>query len=340
MKIACTKCGANVTFAPKDGKCYCEHCDSRIEVNDFNIENIEYEHLNCSSCGAQLIVGENDVVTMCTYCGSNQILVQKLENNKINFNPDIILPFKVDKTDVVPLVNEFIKNHKEHFKFLDRKIDYNKDVKGIYVPYAVYTWQLNLYLMGKKQEYEYQDIEILEKDLGKKFDENIMDALQTFDIENAVQFNPAFLAGFYAELQDELPKKIDKGILQRFYYKSSYQEAIHKINRMVEKSKKYTLNDIELKIALKEKKLALLPVWFIKAGSRYDIAINGRTGVMATILKYGYSKEMLIFNNSEQKYIRKEDIKHKETKLERILTNLLLFSFAIFFIIIAIIFTT
>lgn len=79
MKIACTRCGANVVYIPSTGMCHCSHCQSDIPLEEFEDKpyQISYHECTCSSCGARLIVDADTVITDCVYCGSREFVIHQ-----------------------------------------------------------------------------------------------------------------------------------------------------------------------------------------------------------------------------------------------------------------------
>lgn len=331
MKINCPNCSANIKFIPSYENCFCEHCNKIIKVSEIIYENLrlDYDEFICSTCGARLVLNENNISTNCIYCGSNQILVKKLEKE---FKPDSILPFKLDKEKAIECCKKFILNHN---KFFDKNMVLHindENLFGIYVPYYVYTWRIELYIDGHKEEFSYQDIEVIKKDGSTKYDDNIMKLLQNFDMENIKKFHPAYILGFNAEVPNEIyfNRSQEKTIVsQKFYDKPNYQEALKKLNKINEK---FPDSKATYDIDLIKRETMLLPVWFVKVkNSSCTFAINGRTGVVSSLI-YTKKGANFVFDNLNKDVHRENDVKFRKTffsKLLKILINLVTITFIV-----------
>ena len=161
MKIACPKCGADIAFDPTTGKVYCEYCGSysdisEVELNQYNKEKVApqnqqenvpsygaikeddsdlYDEFHCSSCGAQLITDKTTTITRCVFCGSQQMIKQRMNGR---FEPKKVLPFKINQQNFINIYKTFV--HKKIFapnEFRENPII--KEIKGLYVPYYLYN---------------------------------------------------------------------------------------------------------------------------------------------------------------------------------------------------------
>ena len=290
MKTACPRCGANVVFMPSTQKCHCDYCGSDIEISEFNVEEFntdiyktDYNECTCSTCGASLIVDENTTITRCVYCGSNQIIKNRFRGE---FNPDKIIPFKIDN-------NSFISTYK---KFIKKKIlapnefrnnSTINEIKGMYVPFHIFDIQSNTYCRGeaykrsnKTTYYKYFETEFdmtvkSPQDASSNLDDDIMTSLEPFNFNEMTKFNPVYLNGFSAENGNEKIEDLAKKAKQR-----GVTESENAINRKL-KSYKYSGGKTQIKEKELDRNYALLPVWFFNTkykDKQYSYALNGQTG--------------------------------------------------------------
>lgn len=320
MKINCPNCSANMKYSPHEGKCFCEHCAQYIEIKSIPIESykINYDEMVCSGCGARILVDETNVVTDCIYCGSHQVLTQKLEEG---FNPDFILPFRSNKEDAKKYYKDFVSEYKEYFSDNIKTEISDAEIKGIYVPFYVYTWEAKIFEDRDSDSCVYSDKKVVRKDGGKKFNDDLMELLQAFDFESKDEFNPAYLLGFYAEIpDDEIATNSDireevKTVSKFFYNEPLYQKNLEKIEKNLKENEtpRYSFE-------LNEKKLMLLPVWFIEIEEKYNFVINGRSGIRACLIN-NLDKSKLIFDRTSDKIIKKEDTKIIKSKLSKVVST-------------------
>lgn len=62
-------------------------------------------------------------------------------------------------------------------------------------------------ILGEKG-YNYKTKESVQMDVGVQFDDNVMKFLNPYDANELVDFNPGYLAGFFADTYDENINKI------------------------------------------------------------------------------------------------------------------------------------
>jgi len=163
MKIACPRCGADVVFLPSNQKCYCDYCGSTIDISEFNLDKFHsakidtsdqddiYAEFHCSSCGAQLVTDSNTVVTKCLFCGSQQMIKERLSGR---FEPQEVLPFKIDKKTFEDQYAKYIKKRwlaPDEFRNNPNVVE----TRGLYVPFYIYTMDESIYARG--QAYKRQD---------------------------------------------------------------------------------------------------------------------------------------------------------------------------------------
>ena len=167
----------------------------------------------CSSCGAELLMDETDAHTNCVYCGSTQLMKEKLDEMYL---PSGIVPFKNDKNSAIEEVKRFIakspsfpKSFKLHYQIVS--------CEAIYVPYSVYTFACDFYQKStlSTSAYDYKDgirrytyyhLErklqekmIVPQEESKNMPDNLLAAVEPFDYSKMVEFHPTYLSGVYAD---------------------------------------------------------------------------------------------------------------------------------------------
>ncbi|MBQ7667939.1 MAG: zinc ribbon domain-containing protein [Clostridia bacterium] len=291
MKTACPRCGANVTFMPSTQKCYCEYCGSEIDISEFNIEKFEenindttkYNESTCTSCGASLIVDETTTITRCVYCGSNQFITERFKGE---FKPEKIIPFKIDNNLFVSIYSNFVKKKilaPEEFRH-NTNIS---EIKGMYVPFHVFTIDTSTHARGKAMQrsgkhtyYKYFETDFdmtlrSPQDTSKNLDDDIMTSLEPFNFNEQTTFNPVYLNGFSAENGDENINEL---------YPKAKARTNAEVKRTIKKKlggydhiKGYRFTTIKKKVS----EYTLLPVWFFNTtynNQKYSYALNGQTG--------------------------------------------------------------
>lgn len=163
VNYQCPACGGPLHFASAEQKLVCDYCDSRFEVEE--VEALYRERQDkadakadaaaatpkpatdaavqelaqnagyiCSSCGAELISDGTVAVTTCPYCGNPAVAPGQLSGD---FSPDLVIPFKLGRDDVMAAL-------KEHYKgkiLLPKSFvtgNHIDEVQGVYVPFWLY----------------------------------------------------------------------------------------------------------------------------------------------------------------------------------------------------------
>ncbi len=310
MKIACPKCGADIAFDPTTGKVYCEYCGSysdisEVELNQYNKEKVAtqaqpadapsygtikeddsdiYDEFHCSSCGAQLITDKNTTITRCVFCGSQQMIKQRMTGR---FQPKKVLPFKINQVNFLNIYRNFV--HKKIFAPNEfRENPLIKEIKGLYVPYYIYNYDVISYGRGEAQkredkttyykwfEYKQQETALVQIDGSSRLDDSIMSSLEPYNLQEMVDYNPAYITGFQAEKTDETAESLDNKAENRIIMHSN--RVVNSHVRPYHQTGGYVVSDSTKKC---DPEYALLPTWFVNTnfkGKKYSYAINGQTG--------------------------------------------------------------
>ena len=314
MKIACPKCGADIAFDPTTGKVYCEYCGcysdiSEIELNQYNREKVKeevapqnqqentpnygaikqddsdlYDEFHCSSCGAQLITDKTTTITRCVFCGSQQMIKQRMTGR---FEPKKVLPFKINQQNFINIYKTFV--HKKIFapnEFRENPII--NEVKGLYVPYYLYNYDIISYGRGEAQqrrdkntyykwfEYKQKETALVQIDGSTRLDDSIMSSLEPYNFQDLVPFNLAYITGFQAEKTDETADSLDMKAENRVVMHSN--RVVNASVRPYRQTGGYLVSDYTKK---SDPEYVLLPTWFVNTNfnnNKYSYAVNGQSG--------------------------------------------------------------
>ena len=308
MKIACPRCGADVVFLPSNQKCYCDYCGSTIDISEFNLDKFNsaktdtsdqddiYAEFHCSSCGAQLVTDSNTVVTKCLFCGSQQMIKERLSGR---FEPQEVLPFKIDKKTFTDQYAKFIKK-----KILAPNEFRNNpnvmETRGLYVPYYIYTMDETICARGqamKRQEkqtyYKYFDMKLTDKilspqDASTNLDDDIMTSLEPFNFNELTKFNPAYITGFLSETGNEKLEDLQVKAENRASY-----AVKSKIDSRIKGGYHFSAGTVDIDFTNTTSKYVLLPIWFFNTwfrNKKYSYALNGQTGKIVGQIPLSKSK--------------------------------------------------
>lgn len=247
----------------------------------------------CNTCGGEIVGDKNTGATECPFCGNPVVMTGQFSGN---LKPDLVIPFKLDKKAAM----EALKKHYKG-KILLPKVfnDENriKEIKGIYVPFWLFDadasgfvrykatkvrfWsdsnynyaETRYYSVLRSGEIGFNNVPV---DGSTKMEDSLMESIEPYDISDAVDFQTAYLSGFFADKYD-----VDAN--------NSIARANDRIRRSTEEAFASTVigyntvTPVSTNISLSNgrAKYALYPVWILNTkwnDKTYTFAMNGQTG--------------------------------------------------------------
>ena len=247
----------------------------------------------CNSCAGEIVTDRTTAATHCPFCG-NPVVIQ--EHLKGNLKPDYVIPFKLDKKEA----EDGLKKHLEGKKLLPKVFkdeNHIEEIKGVYVPVWLFDADASadIRYKGTKiriwSDYNYNYTETstysvvrngslsfkcVPVDGSSKIDDNLMESIEPFNFDEAVDFQTAYLSGYLADKYD-----VDE--------KQSISRANERIKKSTEDAFASTVNGYNSLIPEKSSvqltnskvKYALYPVWLLNTkwqDKTYTFAMNGQTG--------------------------------------------------------------
>ena len=302
----CEGCAGNLTFDASIGALVCHQCgrvyDAKSfeqtgsfalkfrekeyeEGEDVSAEDADKQEFVCDSCGAQIVTDKSTTATFCAFCGSPTLISRRLTRQ---FKPDMILPFKVTKEKAMQLYDEFLESaDKVPNDFRSAKV--RERIKGIYMPAWLVSADLktDITASGIRSEDGIQACYDLTRVLkfgladvpfsgSKKLGQRMLEAVEPFEMKDAVDFKTPFLQGFYAYKYDNLPEDMIDKIEDRF---SDYGKECGK--RVWDGKYEISGDTYLTSMTGVNVKYCLVPVWFMcyeYEGLYYHFVVNGQTG--------------------------------------------------------------
>ena len=143
----CPNCGGSLVFMPDTQDFKCEYCASKFSEQELKNaakeQNAAYqaepdaktdENVNffsCPNCGAQIVSSGTEMVANCYYCHSSMV---QSHADSAEFNPDLIIPFKISKEKAKETFLQWVKEKKfVPSDFVSKKQIEN--ITGVYFPY-------------------------------------------------------------------------------------------------------------------------------------------------------------------------------------------------------------
>ena len=247
----------------------------------------------CKSCGGEIAGDETLGSTSCTFCGSQVVVISKFSGN---LRPDLVIPFMLDKDDAL----EALKKHYLNKRLLPKKFrdkNHLNEVIGVYVPFWLYNADANsnIEYSGQRvrswsdKHYHYTETKTyniirqghavfvrVPADGSKAMDDTLMESIEPYSMKDAVDFQTAYLAGFFANKYDV--DSVNGAVRANNRIKNSMVAESSKTVRGFS-SVRRTSTDIGLKNCSIH--YALLPVWLLSTKWRnrnFLFAMNGQTG--------------------------------------------------------------
>ena len=246
----------------------------------------------CESCGGEVYSDENTSATMCPYCGNAVILKGRLSGV---LKPDLVVPFKRTKEDAIGALMEKCKgNILVPKKFVsENKLE---EIKGLYAPFWIYNADVDAefrFTCTNESRHSNGDEEIIITDYysvmragnisyehvpvdgSKKLDDNLMESIEPFYHEDAVDFKTAYLSGYLADKYDITQEE-------------AIPRASERMSNETEEAFKETLNydtvttrERGVKIYNTTADYVLYPIWLMNTqwgDKTFTFAMNGQTG--------------------------------------------------------------
>ena len=247
----------------------------------------------CESCGGEIVGDENTAATTCPFCDNPVVMKGQFAGD---LRPDLVIPFKLDKK----AAKEALRKHYSGKKLLPKVFkdeNHIDEIKGIYVPFWLFdaeaqgnvvfkgtrvrSWSDSEYFHTQTMHYhlvragtmKYQNVPV---DGSSKLDDHLMESIEPFNIQEAVDFKTAYLAGYLADKYDVDAKASIARANERI--KTSTEEAFRSTvsgySTVIRESSSVQLKD-------SSSRYALYPVWLLNTtwrGQKYTFAMNGQTG--------------------------------------------------------------
>ena len=325
----CPCCGGSLVFSSDIQKLRCPSCDNEIDMEIIQqyaeiVESVEAQEdtfdweedsrgvqgewavkekdgkkvYTCPSCGGDVDADETTAATKCPYCDSPIILPGQVSGE---FQPDLVIPFQLNKDEVKQIFKEHCKGKKLLLKGFQSEHNI-KEITGIYVPFWLFscrakgsviydaekinTWQddyyeftqKDLYLVTRKGDMFFEHVPV---DGSAEMDDTYMEAIEPYGVEKAVPFEAGYLSGYKA-LKYDVPKDNCRRRAEE-RIKRTFEDII---NQSIDKKEYHTIKQKYCKLACENGKVkyALMPVWTLDVkykGQTYHYAVNGQTGKFA-----------------------------------------------------------
>jgi DNA-directed RNA polymerase subunit RPC12/RpoP len=247
----------------------------------------------CNTCGGEVVADENTAATSCPFCGNPVVMMGQFRGE---LKPDYVIPFQVSREEAVAALKKHYLGKKLLPKVF-RDQNHIEEIKGMYVPFWLFDSDLDANIRYKATKmrfwsdssYRYTetsfysavregqvDFRKVPVDGSSKIADELMESIEPYDFSKAVDFQTAYLSGYFAD-------KYDIG------HDTCIARATERTKKSAEDAFMSTVDGYSSVIAenssinLKSNNVsyALYPVWFLNTkwnGTDYSFAMNGQTG--------------------------------------------------------------
>jgi len=327
LEYKCPACGGRLLFDSNAQRMKCPYCDSEFDINEVSQPEsprpdafkAEYKELapeekegmvvySCPSCGGEITGDINTAATFCPFCGNTAIIPQKVTGM---LRPDLIIPFKITKEDAQNALKKFYKG-KALLPGVFQEQNRIESIKGLYVPYWLFdcdtkasidykatnvqAWSDSEYNYTKTDYYQlYREggasFEYVPADASVKMDDAYMESIEPYKYAEAVEFNTAYLSGYFADKfdveSDSAKQRVNERVKNSMI--SLFQSTALGYTTCVPVNTNLNFEHGKLRYAL-------MPVWMLNTkygGKNYLFAMNGQTGKFTGVLPVSWGKFFL-----------------------------------------------
>ncbi|MBQ9679164.1 MAG: hypothetical protein IJV48_00565 [Ruminococcus sp.] len=247
----------------------------------------------CQSCGGEIVGDENTAATECPFCGNHAIMMQQFSGS---LKPDYVIPFKLDKEAAKA-------QYKKHLmgKFLLPKVfkdeNHIDEIKGIYVPFWLFdsnadadirfratrtrSWSDSDYNYVQTSYFSiyragYIGFDHVPVDGSTRMADDLMESVEPFNFSEAVDFQTAYLSGYFADKYDVTAEDSIGRANERI--KNSTEDAFR---NTVQGYATVTPEYSSVRLHDGKTKYAFYPVWLLNTtykDEKFTFAMNGQTG--------------------------------------------------------------
>ena len=264
----------------------------------------------CKSCGGEIVGDDTMGATSCPYCDNPIVMSGKWEKG---LRPDLVIPFKLDKKQAKAKFSKHLTG-----KFLLPKVfkseNHIEEIKGLYVPFWLYDADTDSRIRYKAEkvrswsdgDYRYTetshfsvirggkyDFRAVPADASAKMDDVLMQSIEPYNLNEAVDFQTAYLAGFLADKYDVNADEQKQAVNERIKHsvEAAFRNTVTGYSSVREEQSSINIDN-------KLTRYALYPTWILTTkwqGKPYIFAMNGQTGKFVGDLPVDKSLRAILF---------------------------------------------
>jgi len=179
------------------------------------------QQLECGNCGAEILLAPQALTHTCPFCGSSQVVQTQFKQDKMR--PRYLIPFKVESQKAKTIILEWLASSWMTPRDLEKRAGLD-ELTGIYLPYWTFSatcsadWKAQVghttyYTDSKgnrrsRTTWRWEDGSVREPIRNllvpgtNKLNVRLLEEINQFHMEDLVEYDPSFLAGFNAQTYD------------------------------------------------------------------------------------------------------------------------------------------
>jgi tetratricopeptide (TPR) repeat protein len=299
-RFTCPKCGGRMVYAPDGRSLVCEFCArsqpmggqiaaeqdffAAMATSKGHSTSVSTQIFHCQGCGAEFLLGAQELSAVCSYCGSTHVIRQSRELAA----PDAILPFGFDRREAIRRLVAWVE---------ENRIEPAGKVevpRPLYLPVWAFDiignipWSGQVYknkrlvpVSGEKSVF-FHDIIV---PATQKLPRLLPTVLEGFNFSITAPYNPSYLAGWPAEVH---AISLSDAALE------ARRIAVERVRGEV-RSEYSHVQDLRYQssaISVNMFNLVLVPVWLTEIplsragtgitveGGSFPVVVNGVTGAV------------------------------------------------------------
>ena len=248
---------------------------------------------SCNSCGGAIVGDATLGATSCPFCGTPVVMSSKFAGT---LRPDMVIPFKIGKdAALAALQKHYLGKKLLPAVFKDR--NHLDEIKGVYVPFWLFDADVDAHIEYRAtkircwsdSDYNYREESVFRVlrdggigfsqvpvDGSKAIDDTLMESIEPYAMAEAVDFQSAYLAGYFANTHDVDAAECSGRANERI--KNSTMSAFAKT---VTGYDQVTAQRSNIRLKCGGVRYALFPVWLLSTrwqSKKFVFAMNGQTG--------------------------------------------------------------
>lgn len=247
----------------------------------------------CQSCGGEVVAPDTTAASSCPFCGNPVVMKGNLSGA---LRPDLVIPFKLDKEAAKASLKAYYKGKKLLPRVFAEE-NHIDEIKGIYVPFWLFSCEADADMRYKAtrtrawSDFRYNYVEtshylvtrsgslafdMIPVDGSSSLANEVMESIEPFDLSEAVDFQTAYLSGYFADKYDVtaddcIPRANER---VKSTVESVFRSTVQGYDTVITEGSAVSCRQGQVKYGL-------LPVWLLTTNwkdQQYLFAMNGQTG--------------------------------------------------------------